>query len=357
MNNKATTQQQIIQENKKENKRLIGLDILKILSIFFILVHHFSKHGEFYANTTGFTQTLLSILNVLFLPSVNIFVFISAYLIIKKNSFNLKRFLFLYLEIVFYSILTYLFSLIITKESFDIKTIISAFDPFNNVFWFTNAYMLMYALSPFLLIIINKLKKNGYLVLIFVLMIVVIISTYSNLFPVLANGFNFMWFVFLFLFAGFQAKFGFNLKKWIWILIYAISFVILYLIFSQTVVATPIYTSISVIISTFALFNIFLDIEIKNTTFTKITTFVSSSILGVYLLHDGKHIQKILYSKIIKTHNVYLRPTSILWFLLFVIATFIVCLIIDLTRRYICKAFFKIIEKQKANKKIKKDTV
>ena len=342
-----------------ENKRLIGLDILKILSMFFILIHHFSKHGGFYANATGFSQTIIYILNILFLPSVNIFVFVSAYLIVKKNSFKLRRLLYLYLQIVFFAIFTYLFSLLITKQSFSVTTLFQCLDPFNNFFWFTNSYMFLYVLTPLLLLIVNKLNKKAYLILIYALLLVTIFSTYTSFWPFLNKGFSGMWFVFLFLFAGYIAKFDIGFKKWVWIVLYAISLVISYFCFPETI-ANPVYTTLSTIISTVSLFNIFKDITIKNKFLTKTIQLVVSCTLGIYLLHDSHFIQQILYSKIINTPYFYTRPTSILWFFLFIIATFIVCLLFDVARKYVCKLFLKIIEKIKdknKNEDTKKDTV
>jgi len=201
-------------EIKNQNKRLIGLDILKILSMFFIIIHHFSKHGGFYWHATGFSKIFYLIINCMFLPSVNIFVFVSAYLIVKKNNFKLKRLFYLYFEIIFFAIFTYLLNLLITNESFSFYTIFAILDPFNNgVFWFTNAYMLMYALTPLLLLIVNKLNKKNYFIFICILLLVTIFCQYTNLWNILNNGFSYMWFIFLFFFAGYQAKFGINLKN------------------------------------------------------------------------------------------------------------------------------------------------
>lgn len=346
-------QDQIIQETPKENKRLVGLDLLKILSMFFILIHHFSKHGGFYENATGFTQTFLLILNDLFLPSVNVFVFISAYLIVKKNKFSLKKLLYLFLEIIFFALLTYFLFLIISKEQFNIKTFFACLNPIENYFWFTNAYVFMYLLSPVLLMIINKLNKNGYLILLLTLFIITLFSTYTPFFPILNNGFTWMWFVFLFFFAGYQAKFEINLKKWIWLIIYIIAISLSFFVFGGEVVKHPIYTSAIAILETISLFNLFKDINIKNNKFAKIIMVIQSCTLGIYLLHDSIFTRNILYSKIFCTQNFYLKPTSLLWFILFVFITFIVCLLFDLGKKYICKLFLKIFDKIKNKRKQK----
>ena len=70
---------------KTAKKRLFGLDLLKTLSMLLIIFHHLSKHGGFWAASTGATRWAIAAINAVFAPSVNLFVLVSAYLIVKKN--------------------------------------------------------------------------------------------------------------------------------------------------------------------------------------------------------------------------------------------------------------------------------
>jgi len=122
--------------------------------------------------------------------------------------------------------------------------------------------------------------------------------------------------------------------------------------------ALPPYTSICAIVATFALFNLFKDITIQNKFLTKTISIIVSSTLGIYLLHDSGFLSLNFYNKVINTSNFYTRPTSILWFFLFVVLTFIVCLLFDIGRKYVCKLFLKMINKINNKKTTKqKDTV
>ena len=250
------------EKNDKVNSRLLGLDILKILSMFFIIVHHLSKHGNFFFNSTGVSKVVLIVANALFLPSVNIFVFVSAYLIVKKGKASFKNYIKLYGQIVFYSVLTYIIACLLDYQSFSIKLFIKNFLPIAYpVFWFSKAYLVMYILSPLLLKIVKHLEKKEYTI---TTVIIFVILIYGNRFKTyeflpLAKGFNAIWFAIIFLLAGYQARFGIKLKKKYFLIIYIISLGCSVYSIIQNQMSVD-YTDIFVVIQTISLFNLLYDI-------------------------------------------------------------------------------------------------
>lgn len=338
-----------VNSQEKANTRLLGLDILKILSTFLIVIHHLSKHGGFFQNATPTNQAVLTIANALFLPSVNIFVFVSAYLINKKGKASWKNYLKLYGQILFYTLLTYTLACLLKFETFSLKVLIKNFLPISYpVFWFAKAYLVMYLISPLLLKITQNMQKKEYLITIIISLIIITICSYFKKisFLPLESGFNAIWFAVLFIFAGYQAKFGVNLKKYITLIIFAISSICACFIILKYKMSVN-YTHIIVVVQTISLFNLMYDIKTTNKIISKIITYISTCTFGIYLLHDGKFIQSKLYNNIFQTYNYYSQSNSLAYFLLFLMIIFIAGIIVETIRKLCIKLIKKIISSRK----------
>lgn len=344
MTNKINLNISEIPEVENSKKRLIGLDILKILSMFFIIIYHVSLHGGFYNNSTGFSHFILSILNALFLPSVNIFVFVSSYLIIKKGRVSIKRYMNLWAQIVFYTVLTYFIACICSMKSLTIIDFIKCFFPVTfSFFWFCREYLILYIISPLLLKLVQSLNKKEYTIL-FIAIIglcfwCTLVRDFSILF--LHNGFSVIWFVLLFLLAGYQHRFGIDLQK----KIFGIVFILLSVLAYLTVVKSRLsvnYANIIIVIQTLSLFNLMYDINIKNRFMTKCLGYISTCTLGIYLVHDGAFSQSYLYRIIFKTYQ-HFDNNLLLWFFIFVAIIFIVGLIIETFRKLTIMFFKRVV--------------
>lgn len=304
-----------------------------------IIVHHVSKHGGFYENATGATKIILDVADALFRPSVNIFVYVSAYLIIKKGQASLKNFLRLLIQIIFYSIVTYSIACLANFEAFSVETLFECFLPISyTAFWFSKAYLIMYIISPLLLKIVQNLKQKEYAITIFVLLLIIAYCTIftNSIFLPFENGFNAIWFAVLFIFAGYQVRFGYAIKKYVFLIVYLANTVILYFIIINASMNVN-YTNILVVLQTISLFNLVYDITIKNKICNKLISYISTCTFGVYMIHDSRFIQPYLYSIVFKTQNYYTLSSALLYFIMFVIIIFISGLIFESFRKMLFK--------------------
>ena len=122
-------------------KREIGIEVLRLLSMLLIVCQHFMNHGGFIKNAGGET-VFLNLLNVLFSPTVNVFILISGYFSWRSSSFKKGKLQALYLQLAFYSILTAFF----VGLFFDGVTVsnIKIFLPIiSREYWFFTAYFLL----------------------------------------------------------------------------------------------------------------------------------------------------------------------------------------------------------------------
>ena len=342
-----------VESLKKEKKqRLVGLDLLKVLSMIFIIIHHVSKHGGFFENSTGFAKVFLSIINALFLPSVNVFVITSAYLIIKKGKTSLKNLFKLYFQIVFYSVLTYFLACLLNYKSFVFVEFIKNFFVISHLlFWFVKAYLIMYIVSPLLLKIVNGLNKKEYIITLFAIGIILLYSSLNKNFIMfqLDNGFNAIWFCVLFIITGYQVRFGFNFKKIWFLLVFLLCTILLFLeiYLSKFSIA---YSNVIVLIQTISIFNVLYDVNIKNKFCCEVIKYLATCTLGIYLLHDGAYIQPYLYSNILQTQNFYSTPLALLYFMMFCLIIFAAGVIVESLRKSLLKLIKFTYERIKRKK-------
>lgn len=342
--------------SREPKSRMIGIDLLKVLSIIFIILHHVSKCGGFFESSSGFERFVFSIANGLFMPSVNVFVFASAYLIIKKGRWSIKNLIKIYAQAVFYTLLAYTLICLMNYEQFSISKLLKSFSPISHVvYWFVKAYLIMYILSPLLLKIVNNLNKKEYTITLITIIVALLYSRINNYFEIFPteSGFNAIWFCVIFLFAGYQVKFGFHLKKIWWICIFAISTLIIICKIYCSIAIKVDYTYMYVFIQSISIFNILYDINIKNRFVQKCLSYLATCTFGIYLLHDGAYIQPYLYANVFKTHQYLNSRFMICYFALFCATIFICGVIVETLRKlfvkYINKFIVLISSKKKMN--------
>ena len=76
---------------KERSKRETGFEILRILSMFFIMLVHVLNAGGMLKNANAETLPWHYLLYSFFVPAVNVFVLISAYFMVKSK-FKFKNF-------------------------------------------------------------------------------------------------------------------------------------------------------------------------------------------------------------------------------------------------------------------------
>ena len=178
---------------------------------------------------------------------------------------------------------------------------------------------------------------------------------------VLKSGYNLLWFICLYLIGGIIRLGKTNIKKWVSLLIFGISILLICANFyyDKTMFGyaylynSPTYTAPLVLLASIALFYFFKDFNIKNKFFSKLICIISSTTFGVYLLQEGNYIKKHIYFDIIKVQNYYGRIYSILYIFLFVAAIFVAGFIYDMVRQLMVKLIKLIHRKINKRKQLK----
>lgn len=349
---------------KIRNKRETGFELLRIIAMFFIMLVHILNAGGMLANATEQTIIWHKLLYSFFTPAVNVFVLVSAYFMVNSK-FKWKKYLNLWCQVAFFSVATYVSSCFINGGFSFISLIERCFPIIRSRYWFFAAYFILMLIAPFL----NKMLKNSSRVELYSLSVILFVLAYLYMKQPLGRVFNLgvgysvFWFICLYIFAGTLRLYPLNIKKRYLILIYFISTLLLWLVnipqvdsyyFNMIIFNSLDYTSSLVIVASISLLLIFKDINIKNTSVHNIICYIASLTFGVYLV-ECSALQEFWHFKVLKIQNYYLSPISPVYAVLFSIAKFAICALIELVRKNIVLLARIIIRKIKEKKINKQD--
>lgn len=343
-------------------ERNISLDVLRALVMLMIVLGHVMLHGQVVENIKPFTvnyfvsYTVFAFIYV----HVNCFVLISGYFLSVKE-FKYKKIFSLWGKMFFWSIMLFIFLVVIGATPFSMKIAIKAMLPFTQQrYWFMTTYLLMYCLMPFLNAAIRFLSKKQYQIALFIFFIIYIVL--QNIFFwegfTTVNAHSPLFFAFLYLGGGYIRKYPIE-KKIPWFCLYilcaaitAISrFVLSYVtikIFGEMYGESMLYTynSITMVIGSFCLFMTFQTLKInKESVLGKLAVWISPLTLGVYLIHDHPEIRPWLWS-VLKPYQFAESPFLVFWMLGLAILVFLSCCILEKCRMIIVEKLMTYIRKR-----------
>lgn len=192
----------IIRRHKRERNH--GIDLLRIISTFYIIILHTLGLGGILARLEPGTSqyTSLWFLEIWASCAVNIFVIISGYAGYsdenKRNDWS--RLIILWLQTVFYGVFIALIYKAVHPEKVSAAIIRNMFFPLtNDVYWFFSAYTGLFIFKPFLNAAVRSIdEKNLKNLVLIVFLAFCCFSMAANPFR-LTEGYSFSWFVVLYL--------------------------------------------------------------------------------------------------------------------------------------------------------------
>lgn len=340
-------------QSTKIINRNTSIELLRIISMIMIMFHHFAYHGNFEWN---FNEVTLPHLWYDFIlmggkVGVDIFVLISGYFLIENTEklFQPKKLLKFWGQVVFYSIMTYLLSVMLRLNAFEIKQLIKVCLPITYPgWWFASTYFMLYLIHPFLNKLLHGLSKTEYqyLILMMVLCWSIIPTATTQLFE--SN--SLLWFVTLYGIAGYvnlyggnqklQSKHYFSLYFMVLITTYTVSTTFLFLGTKKEEWSTHAIDffeieRLPILLMAITLFMGFVTLKMN---YHKWINMIASATFGVYLIHDSSYIRYYLWTNIFKINQYQDSTFLILYSILVVFILYVSCTMIDLIRK-------KLVEK------------
>lgn len=347
-----------IKKMSNTKTRNSAFELLRIISMILIIMHHYSIHAGFdFMSPLTPRLCFAQFLDMGGKIGVNLFVLISGYFLCKSE-FKWERILRLELQVIFYSVLIPLMFYIFAPGKASLKDIIKGFTPIRSgEYWFYTVYFFLAIISPFLNKMISSLEKKDFqkliILLIFLWVVVPLLPKFGALLYSLLG-----WFILLYLCAAYIRFYPEDFSKtktfylaigvlgYIMILLYVLAFDLLSLIninFRNKINYYIPERNILVFISSIMLF---IGFSKTNVGSKKIINLISSTTFGIYLLHDNNLTRFLLWKDFFKNAN-YLNSNFIFIHSIIAISSvFVICSLIDFIRQYVFeKPFFKFIEK------------
>ena len=340
-------------QSTKIINRNTSIELLRIISMIMIMFHHFAYHGNFEWNFNEVTLPHLWYDFILMggTVGVDIFVLISGYFLIENTEklFQPKKLLKFWGQVVFYSIMTYLLSVMLRLNAFEIKQLIKVCLPITYPgWWFASTYFMLYLIHPFLNKLLHGLSKTEYqyLILMMVLCWSIIPTATTQLFE--SN--SLLWFVTLYGIAGYvnlyggnqklQSKHYFSLYFMVLIITYTVSTTFLFLGTKKEEWSTHAIDffeieRLPILLMAITLFMGFVTLKMN---YHKWINMIASATFGVYLIHDSSYIRYYLWTNIFKINQYQDSTFLILYSILVVFILYVSCTMIDLIRK-------KLVEK------------
>ena len=345
-------------------QRNSNIEILRIISILMIVLSHYTVHNGVVNNTLnlGFNRLLLEV-TTLGNIGVIIFLLITGYFCIEQEKpFKFKKLVFLYLQILFYTVGIYLVFLILKKETFSIKTFIKCILPITfKEYWFMTAYTVLYIFTPFVNKFINSLSKKEHLI--YILISLLIFSVLHTISIQDYYGNEIVQFVIFYSIGAYLRKYKdniFSVKNnnciilGLIIIIMSLSVIILDLlgmkwkIFGEHSIYLFSRTSILSILFAVSIFSVFIKRKEYN---SKFINGISSSVLGVYLITENNLIRSELWVNILKVYKYVNSNYLILHMLCSIFMIFVICIAIEYIRKSTIEKILNIVY-DNINKKI-----
>ncbi len=358
----------MIKADNSTKSRISSIELLRIFCMALIILHHYVVHTEFDIEKLNFNVYVLQIISMGGKFACNIFILITGYFMITSKV-NYKKIILLIGEMLFYSILFMMIGIVSGITKFNIKNFIKAIFPIFWGNWFIIFYIMLYMLIPYINKLIEQLDEITFKKLLLTLFIILsIVPTFT------AEAWRFSnidIFIFMYMLGAYIRLYHDNKLSIKTKIISIISIILLFLspifidFISEILHANKLLSkatyfstqnSFLCIVASVSMFLIFKNIELKS----NFINWISSSVLGVYLISDNRTISYWLWNEL-SPNATYLNSNFLITHVIVkVFFIFVVCTAIDKTRIILFEKHFKniiyqIFEKLKV--KIKLDSI
>lgn len=341
--------------------RQSNFELMRILSMVFIIIYHILVHGKVLDNTNGVLHLFFILVMSFMLVHVNSFVLLAGYFNYNKD-FSWKKFLKSFNQAWFYQIVIVLIAFFTGLSSFSKMDLLNNLSPFFNAYWFVFCYLCLYLLSPFLNRLINNLNQKEHKGLIILLLFLFSFMPFITKQESIANdGLTLVNFIMLYFIGSYLKKYpiteNFHFKKYsknklqiilflgficfgllhftvYWLGVGALSFNNSLLIQIGSIFQTSFqtYSAPFVLCMSVCYFLWFSTLNIKS----KVINFIASLVFGVYLIHDNRIIRNHLYYWLDINNDTLITSSFIICKnLVAVIIIFVGCIIIEFMRQKI----------------------
>lgn len=354
----------IIKQNKVRNS---SIELLRIIAMIIIIMHHFGIHGVFHMLDKSYNILIVDNLSwqIIFTQIVSwggrigntIFILITGYFLINKR-INKKKILLLLISMFLYSWIIEIIYFYGLNMPYSIKMIVSETIPIyfgNN--WFVSCYIIFSFFIPFINKFLNSIDKHQYMTFIILTFILYnVLPTFK--FNTFMNS-SLIFFGFIYSIGGYlklhfyeQIKETYSEKylKLFFVQVFIVIISIIFfdmmaMLFSKNVLiklSTPFVNILSVPMA----ITLFLYFLTRKPIYNKFINVIAGTVLGIYLIHENNLMRTLIWDYIFPNMEYIHSDFYILFFIIKVCLIFIICSFIEfLRKKYIEPIFIKLLDR------------
>ena len=338
-----------------------GIDVLRVVSMLMVVILHVNMRGGILNNTTDINHEVSLLIEAFSLCAVNVFAMLSVFLNCGKP-LKYKKIIFLWRDIVIYSIVILMVFLIIDRDIVGCEELLNAFFPIlTGAYWYYSSYMIMVITIPCLNAGIESLSKNTCKMCILLMVCLLSVSSFVGDIDafVINKGYSPLWLMTMYLIGAYYRRYGFPIKHKVLtgILIYAsgsgatwLSHYIIRSVLTRLIVSSRgdelmlySYTSPMIVIAALGLLIAFSSITI--TKGIDVFKAIAPLCTSVYIIHMNPLVKEYFLSDrfaVFASYSVFGMLSAMLGVSLLIM---VICLFIDYLRRKIfsfCVCFKRI---------------
>ena len=296
---------------KKEiiDDRNYGIDLLRIIAMFFVVILHCLGHGGVLDNVTinSSQYKLVWLIEIIAYCAVDVFAIISGYVSYtnKEKKINYSNYIKLWMQVAFYGIVINIFFNIINQSLVRVKDYLTVCLPVTKkLYWYFTAYTGLYIIMPIINKGIREIKDNA-LKKIFI--IIFIVFTFwegiSSKF-LLSSGYSFLWITLLYILGAIMKKtdIGKNFKNYQIIIGISFLYICTYIckiymsnisLFGFTINGNMFVSYISPTILGVSILYVIYFSKIKfNNIFSKVIKFAAPSTFSIYIINEHYFVRE-----------------------------------------------------------------
>ena len=329
---------------QKGRGRNSSIELLRIIAMFMILMHHFIVHNGYDVLKLPLGPERIFFQLVMAgggKVGVVIFFSISAWFFLDKEQTikaNLRRVWIMERELLFWSLILVTFYLVFDRTDLGMKTMVKSVMPLSmSLWWYATAYAIFLALLPFLSKGLKALGRKYHLALASTVLVIWGLTSFIPGMIGIRDGF----FGFIYLFILISAYKWYlrplSIKQTWALTAVGVGFVLLYTAASTVLGLFGINKGIfitgdwklPVVMIGFGMFLLF-----DRVTFhSRIINRIAQSAFAVYLITDYAASEKLLWVRLFNLKNLYQQPLVILQILGILLAIYTVCTLLDFIRQ------------------------
>lgn len=201
--------------DKNDKIRNSSYELMRIVSMFLIIVYHVIYHGQILENVNGILEMIVRLIMALTLVHVSSFVLISGYFQHNKKM-RLSKAISLNNSVWFYTVAIAIFAHFYYHINYDKVSIFKIAMPINyNLYWFIKEYLILYLITPILNTVIqhSNQKKLKRIVIASFLITSFLPTITGGAFLNVNNGYSLYYMIFLYFTGAYLSKYPIKNNK------------------------------------------------------------------------------------------------------------------------------------------------